>query len=108
MSERISVIIPAYNAGEYIGSSVGSVLDQGYGDIEILVVDDGSKDDTAERYAILDRFALCEISSGIEDIVVFPQLFDCNKDAGRAVCLGIRKDKILFGNVVSYDNTVMS
>ncbi len=44
----VSVIIPAYNAQQYIGATLQSVICQSYPHLEIIVTDDGSTDKTAE------------------------------------------------------------
>src|SRR3989338_3475720 len=46
MSPKISVVVPAFNAERYIGAAIQSVLSQSYQDFELIVVDDGSQDDT--------------------------------------------------------------
>ncbi len=48
MRPKISFIIPAYNVANYINSCVESVLSQTYTDIEVIVVNDGSVDNTKE------------------------------------------------------------
>lgn len=53
-NEKISVIIPAFNVGNYLERCLRSVVDQSYSNIEIIVIDDGSVDSTAR---ICDRFA---------------------------------------------------
>lgn len=44
---RISVIIPAFNAAPFIRDTLESITSQGMDDLEILVIDDGSMDETA-------------------------------------------------------------
>ena len=45
----VSIIMPVYNAGEFIEKSVGCILQQSYENIELIAVNDGSKDDTEEK-----------------------------------------------------------
>jgi glycosyltransferase involved in cell wall biosynthesis len=47
----VSVVIPVRNFGHFIEEAVTSVLSQDVGGIEVIVVDDGSTDDTVERLA---------------------------------------------------------
>jgi glycosyltransferase involved in cell wall biosynthesis len=51
---RVSIVIPAYNAEPFIERSVRSVLDQTYVDIEVIAVDDGSIDAT---YSLLKKMS---------------------------------------------------
>lgn len=73
----ISVIIPAYNHEPYIAAALQSVLQQTFGDFELIVIDDGSKDNTwYEIQQIVDtrlrafrqenRGAAATINRGIE------------------------------------------
>lgn len=54
MNEKISIIIPAYNIQDYLGATLDSILAQTYENLEIVVVNDGSQDNTA---AVIDSYA---------------------------------------------------
>jgi glycosyltransferase involved in cell wall biosynthesis len=47
--QTISVIVPCYNMSMFLDEAVASILAQNHDELEILIVDDGSTDDTAER-----------------------------------------------------------
>lgn len=51
VSEKISVVIPCFNAERYLAAAIRSVLAQDWPDLEILVIDDGSSDRSAELVA---------------------------------------------------------
>ena len=53
---KVSVVVPVYNTREYLERCVESLIEQSYSDIEILLIDNGSTDGSAE---IIDRFASC-------------------------------------------------
>ena len=45
----VSIVIPAYNAADHISEAIKSALSQTLDDLEVLVIDDGSSDETASR-----------------------------------------------------------
>ena len=47
----VSIVIPAYNLGHYIGATIDSILAQDYPRVQLIVIDDGSRDNTREVLA---------------------------------------------------------
>ncbi len=79
---KVAVIIPCYNRAKYIAETIRSVLDQSYGNIELIVVDDGCTDNSRE---ILDSFA--------DQIRVLEHPGRVNKGQSAALNLGIKSSQ---------------
>ena len=52
--EKVSIVVPVYNVEEYLQYSVGSLRQQTYSNIEIILVDDGSTDNSVEIINSID------------------------------------------------------
>ena len=50
-NDLVTAVIPTYNYGRFVTQAVESALAQTYGHVEVIVVDDGSNDDTREQLA---------------------------------------------------------
>lgn len=61
MKEKISIIIPVYNAEQYIERCIDSCINQTYSNIEILIIDDGSKDKSLQK---------CNKYESVENVVI--------------------------------------
>lgn len=65
MKQKTSVIVPVYNSSEYITRCIDSVIGQKYADIEVVIIDDGSQDNS---------LAICkDIASKDSRVKVFSQ-----------------------------------
>ncbi len=73
---KVSIIIPAFNEEKVIINSIKSIMNQTYSNIEIIVIDDGSKDSTF-RYA-----KILEFNDGHRSLKAFNK-----KNGGKAVAL---------------------
>ena len=51
---KVSVIVPVFNVGDYLSTSLDSILNQSLEDIEIICINDGSTDDSLK---ILENYA---------------------------------------------------
>lgn len=80
-NEMVSIIIPTYNRAEVIGRAVASILRQTYDDFEIIIVDDGSVDNTQE------------IVEGINDDRIRYIRLEHNQGACHARNVGIQASK---------------
>ena len=67
MSHKVSVIVPAYNAEKWIKASIASILNQSWKNVEVIVINDGSTDNTASVIKEFDDarlFYYCQENKG--------------------------------------------
>jgi glycosyltransferase involved in cell wall biosynthesis len=88
-SPKISVILPNYNHDQYLRQSIESILVQTYRDFELIIVDDGSIDDS---WAIIREYA-------DKDARIIAEKFPMNRGVEAAIkrCCELCRGELLFG-----------
>lgn len=91
----ISVIIPVFNAAPYLDRCIQSVLEQTYSNFELILINDGSQDNSLEicqKYKNLDSRVIC--------------ISKCNEGAGVARNVGLQKARGEFIGFVDSDDYI--
>lgn len=84
MDKRVSVIIPCFNGGEYLDTSIRSVYDQDWSNIELIIIDDGSTDRSKEIIANWEK-------AFEEKGFVLTYVYQNNQGPGAAVSRGLKE-----------------
>ena len=71
---KVSIIVPVYNVGRYLERTVHSLLNQTHRNVEVLLIDDGSKDDSRQ---VMEKLAA-------EDSRVVALVQPCNQGVSAA------------------------
>lgn len=95
VKDLISVVLPVYNGGDILADSIDSVLRQTYTNFELIIINDGSKDNTLE---IAERFAQKDSRIRV--------LTQENKKIPRTLSRGFREAKGEFLTWTSADNVM--
>ncbi len=124
----VSVVIPAHNAGPFLAETLQSVLTQEYSALEVIVVDNGSTDNTFEiasttgdsRVRVLQQSnrgvagarnrAIEESSGELIALLDADDLWDPSKTARQVALLESRPDVVAVGSLLRYispDGTVL-
>jgi len=98
-TDLVSVIVPAYNMCTMIDETIASILNQSYKNIEILIIDDGSVDETSH---VISKY----ISAGSKYDPRIQYLYKSNGGRVSAINLGIKEAKGRFVTYVDADDTL--
>jgi GT2 family glycosyltransferase len=99
MSASVTIVIPTFNRADWLPGAIDSVLAQDRGDLEVLVVDDGSEDGTG---ALLERYA------ATHDGRRFRSLRQANAGQAAAINRGWREARGDFVGYLSDDDRLLS
>lgn len=93
--EKVSIVSPVYNGEEYISRYLDSILSQTYKKLELIIIDDGSTDNTSK---IIHKYKSLLKSKGIE----FYYIYQDNMGAAAALNKGF---KIMTGDYFTWPDT---
>lgn len=89
MNKKVSIIVPVYNSSKYLSRSLNSLINQTYKNLEIIVIDDASTDNSSE---IIKKFSL-------KDDRIIPFYSEINQGVSKARNRGLKTfsgDYVLF------------
>jgi len=117
----LSVVIPIYNGATTIERCIASVRDSKYGNFEVIVVDDGSEDETSDILARTDDILVitqphkgkyAALNAGIErakgDIVIIDSDTMIEKDTLRHLARGLSSSHAVAGNLRVSDDGLLA
>ena len=105
MTTLVTYVIPSYNHAQYVRQAVQSVINQTYTNIELLIIDDGSSDESAQVIASMikechDRFVRFEFITQENQGITSVLNFALSWAKGEYFC-GVASDDINFPNKTS-------
>lgn len=98
MNELVSVIIPAYNRADSVGAAIQSVIDQKYRPLEVIVIDDGSTDNTKD--------IVCSFLQENDELSI-SYYYQNNGGVSAARNTGINKSKGKYISFLDSDDTLL-
>lgn len=113
-NDLISIIVPVYNVSKYLEKCVYSIVNQTYNNIEIILVDDGSSDDSGKKCDSLSKIdnrikVFHKENGGLSDA----RNYGIDKSMGKYVCFVDSDDfvtidmcEILYNDILKYKTDV--